>query len=149
MIRPATTADIPALVDMLIAFHAEAGCYDYVEPCRESIAKTAQYMIDSEDASLWVDDKGELVALAGIILHPLWCNHAHKQAQEMWWYIKPEYRGGFTALRFKRLFDEKAKEWGAKSTSLASSKMKGSDRLDEFYLKDGFKQAETFFVKGL
>jgi hypothetical protein len=148
MIRPATHDDIPALVGMLIAFQEEAGCYGYVEPCRDSIAKTVSWMIENPgSAAIWVDDKGDLAALAAITLNPLWCNHSHKQAQEMWWYVKPAHRGGFTALRFRRLFDAKAKEWGANSISLASSKMKGSERLDDFYRKDGFAQAETFFVK--
>lgn len=147
MIRPATTADIPALVDMLIAFQAEAGCYQHVTPCRDSLAEFCFDVIrnDNHDIAIYEKD-GKPVGAICMLSFPSWYNRQVMVGQEQFWYIIPEYRGSYAA--FSRMFKWACKwcdEKGLNGCSWSSTGNLNVDKLDRFYTGQGFTRSDVIF----
>ena len=151
MIRLATHDDIPELVRMLIAFQAEARCYNQIDPCEKSIAKSVQTFIDKEMSDVCVyEDNGVIAGATAIVAYPSWFNFAQKTGQEMFWYIKPEYRGKpGIAMRMFRWLESWAEDKNLTSLTVASTGTLNVDRLGEFYEKRGYIRWDVLYTKGL
>lgn len=151
MIRPAEQKDIPSIVGMLIAFKEEAGCYRDVETNEDSLRDFIEMMLASDVAGVaLLELNGVIAGTCGVICSPHWFNMEHKQAQELWWYIKPEYRGRSRgSIQLFRFLEQWPKENGCKTLVVASTATLGVDKLGEFYEKRGFGRADVFYCKGV
>jgi N-acetylglutamate synthase-like GNAT family acetyltransferase len=150
MIRPATAADVPELVDMLIAFQAEAGCYAHVDPCKESLSRFVGNMTDNPGmAPIAIYEKdGAIAGSTAMLAQPSWFNDQQVNAQEMWWYIKPEYRGSYAIpMRLFKWLEQWAVEHKVKSLTVCSTATLNVGKLEDFYTRRGFVKADVFYIK--
>lgn len=148
-LRLANHGDIPQLVDMLKAFQIEAGCYSEIDPCDESLASSVKSLIDGPDSDIVVYEMDGIVAgMTGIFASPSWFNFAQKTGQEMFWYIRPEFRKKFgIASRMFNWLEEWAKEHKLRTLSVASTASLNVDGLAEFYKKRGYKPWDILYTK--
>lgn len=147
MIRPATKADIPEIVEMLIAFQEEAGCYGQITPCRESIGKWVADLSEKECVCVY-EYEGEIAGTTALMICPSWFNFSQIIGQEMWWYIKPEYRGKHAiARRLFKWLETIAKERKLVALTVASTGTLKVDRLKDFYERSGYKIWDVLYTK--
>jgi N-acetylglutamate synthase-like GNAT family acetyltransferase len=150
MIRQADHSDIPELVEMLVAFQSEAGCYAHIDPCRRSLTECLENMLKQPDiAPIAVYEKdGKVAGSTAIIIQPSWFNDQQKAGQELWWYIKPEYRGSYSIpARLFKWLEMIAESRGMQSLTVASTATLQTGKLGQFYENRGFVKADVFYIK--
>jgi GNAT superfamily N-acetyltransferase len=117
---------------------------------RECTAAFVEGALENEDMVVLVaEDAGELIGITAAITYPMYFNPAKLVAQELWWYIKPDARGGTAS---KLLFQE-IEKWGMSKQAAAMFMVAlDNDRVEtmvKLYGRLGYTPTERAFVKGL
>lgn len=143
--RTATLADIPAIVRMAAAMHAESRYARLTfDPARMSHLTAA--LIHNEDGFVRVVEKeGEAIGtmLAQIMREPWFA--IEPVAYEYGVYVMPEHRGGTGAARMIRAFGAWAVERGARIVDLGISTEITEERTGAFYERLGFRRAGSLY----
>lgn len=150
MIRPAQEGDLPELVDILLDFQAEAGCYAHVDPCKQSLREFLTRMLNAPDQGpiAVYEYNGEIAGATAMLVGPSWFNSNQLSAQELFWYIRPEYRGRYgIAMRLFKWLEFWCESHGVKSLSVASTATLNVGKLEDFYQRRGFVKADVFYIK--
>lgn len=136
MIRPATLADIPALLDMGKRFSERARLVDHVGYDPASMEATFQQMIEGGHP-VFISEQGAIGATQ--TQHPF--NHAHIAAQELFWWS--EGRGGL------KLLEALTRHCEANCDSLTMITLEAiePERTGKLYERLGFAPLEHSYVK--
>jgi hypothetical protein len=150
IVRPATVDDIPCYMDLAEAFVATTPVNHLIPFDRECTAAFVEGALDNENMIvLAAEDAGELIGITAAIAYPMYFNPAKLVAQELWWYIKPDARGGAAS---KLLFQE-IEKWGMSKQAAAMFMVAlDNDRVEtmvKLYGRLGYTPTERAFVKGL
>lgn len=70
-----------------------------------------------------------------------------KIAQELAFYVEPEYRNTRLAMRLYREYEAKARDLGATKITMALLEASNPDKVDRLYRKLGFKPVEHIYIK--
>lgn len=140
MIRIATHADIPECLRMGREFIESAG-FDFNAAVAE---QTLRQLIVSPDGALFVVDGG---MIGGLVYQHFF--NAERIAQELFWWVDPEKRGGTTAVRLLDAFSVWAKERGAMRLTMIALDASDGDRVGDLYRRRGFEPLERTFVRSL
>ena len=148
IIRKARLADVEQLVEMGRNFHKEAGWLDIVEWNNHAADIALASMVDSKDSVILVVENGgdELIGMIAAVICPMWFNKSVLTAQEWFWYVKPENRGGVGIKLFKKL-EDMLRQKGVEVLTMISVKEMPS--IDGIYIKLGFRQSEQNWIKRL
>jgi GNAT superfamily N-acetyltransferase len=149
-VRPATVDDMSSYMDLAAAFVATTPISHIVPFDREGTAAFVEGALYNDDMAVLVaEDAGELIGITAAIAYPMYFNPAKLVAQELWWYIKPEARGGVAS---KLLFQE-IEKWGKDKQAEAMFMVAlDNDRVEtmvKMYGRLGYAPTERVFVKGL
>jgi hypothetical protein len=68
-------------------------------------------------------------------------------AQELFWYVKPEFRGSLESIKLTKKAQEWAKNIGANVFVLAHLRDEKGDKLHDYYTREGFELRENFYYK--
>lgn len=136
MIRRATLDDIPALLEIGARFSNRANLAGHVGYDAASLEATLRFMIDG-DHPVFVGDAGTIGAT--VFPHPF--NHAHKAAQELFWWS--EGREGLALL------NALTEHCRANCDSLTMITLEAVDpvRTGELYERKGFRPLEHSYIK--
>jgi RimJ/RimL family protein N-acetyltransferase len=146
-VRQATEMDIPQIVDMAGAFFFEMRAVE-LSFDEESAADTAMKLITSDDGSLIVAEMdGKLVGMAGAIAFSHYMSASNKVAQEMFWWVDKEHRGGIVAMRLLRAMEDWAKERGCSSLTMICLPI--DSPAEEIYKRTGYRPLERSYIKEL
>lgn len=98
-IRTATTADVPRLVELGAALHAESPRWSRIPYDPARAAETLTRLILSADGVVFVAERNGVVAggIAAVVQEHWACDA--RVAHEMSFFVAPEHRGGFVACR--------------------------------------------------
>jgi hypothetical protein len=137
-------------MDLAAAFVATTPVNHLIPFDRECTAAFVEGALDNEDMIVLVaEDAGELIGITAAIVYPMYFNPAKLVAQELWWYIKPDARGGTAS---KLLFQE-IEKWGMGKQAAAMFMVAlDNDRVEtmvKLYGRLGYAPTERTFVKGL
>lgn len=149
-VRTATVEDLPCYMDLAAAFVATTPVNHLIPFDRDSTAAFVEAALDSDNMVVLVaEDDAEIVGITAALAYPMYFNPSKLVAQELWWYIKPNARGG---LASKLLFQE-IEKWG-KSKQAAAMFMIALDNdrvttMAKMYGRLGYAPTERVFVKGL
>lgn len=145
MIRPATPADIPRLLEIGRSFFDEGGLGDLSTFDPDSLAASLKGFLDS-GVVLVVEIDGKVVGTACALLFPMYFNHAHLAAAEMFWWVEPEHRRGAGAELLDAL-ESAVQAAGADTLSMMTIAGLRSDAIGRLYQRRGFRPAETTYTK--
>jgi GNAT superfamily N-acetyltransferase len=137
-------------MDLAAAFVATTPVNHLIPFDRECTAAFVEGALENEDMVVLVaEDAGELIGITAAIAYPMYFNPAKLVAQELWWYIKPDARGGTAS---KLLFQE-IEKWGMSKQAAAMFMVAlDNDRVEtmvKLYGRLGYTPTERAFVKGL
>lgn len=83
------------------------------------------------------------------VVYPHFTNHGYLVAQELGWWVEPEYRGTTIGARLLKEFEKEVTRRGAKSIVMFSIKESMQEKVDSMYLRCGYKQLEHTFIKAV
>jgi hypothetical protein len=142
MIRPATLGDIPALLEMGKAFHAESGWSKLAGYCEDSWRETLEGALPNDAWRCFVwDDDGAQGFIIGLML-PLYFNRSVVTAHELLWWVRPEHRKG-AGGELLRAFHRNA-DLGVQTVSETTPRNEAVKRRLRI---DGWQPIEQTFIK--
>lgn len=113
MIRDATADDIPALLDLGQQMHAESPAFSGTAFVPAKLEYLAGSLLQMPGGILLVAElSGRPVGFMAGLVSEHWITDA-RQAADLALYVAPEARGGMTAVRLVRAFEQRAQAWGA------------------------------------
>lgn len=145
MIRNATPADVPALVDLGALMAAESPRYRRYRFSAQKLTMLFERLIASEDGFLMMAERGERpigVMAATVMEH--WMSD-DKIACDFGLFIDPAQRGGMLAARFVCTYRQWARERGAIDTFLGISTGVHVEQTARFYKTLGLVEATITF----
>lgn len=147
-VRGATSADWPALKQLLTAMHAESPRYRDIPLSYPRLKATIAWLLESPTACLFVAEKsGEVVGAVGGMLSAYFFSE-ELIASDLIVYIAPAARDGFTAKGLIQVFEAWAWAWGASEITLGiSTDNARKERYARFYEKLGYHVAGNNTVK--
>lgn len=144
MIRRATEADVPRIVEMAQAFWAESSYRERMDP--PAMADVlARGLIDRPDAMLLVVDAGEaVVGMLGVVAltHPM---NGQRIASEVVWWLDPDERRGRVAIHMLRAAEQWARDQGATVLQMIAP----DDRVERLYTALHYQPMERVFQRSL
>jgi len=144
IIRDADTDDFDDLERMGIAFAHAAGLPD-VDP--DTLLTTLQSLIDN--GILKVAVNGSVVGCIGALIFRHWWNRHEIVAQELFWWVAEDHRGGSAALRLLTALEKTAKAQGASKLMMLCLDDLDGNKVAKMYTRLGYAPQEQTFVRRL
>jgi GNAT superfamily N-acetyltransferase len=114
-----------------------------------SFANSWHTILNLKLGALWrADQDHRLTGLLGGIFSPDLCDGVIV-AQEAFWFVHPDYRGGMTGIRLFHAFEDWSKEIGASRIIMAHLTNSMPEKLKSFYQRSGFREVETTYMREL
>jgi GNAT superfamily N-acetyltransferase len=141
MIRAATSADVPRLVEMGRRFRSETG---YAKVLAENPAKMAELatQLAALGCLLVSERAGQLVGMLGFLIFPHFMS-GEITATETFWWVEPESRG--EGLKLLREAEKRAREAGAEKMAMIAP----NDRIANLYKRLGYEFVEAAYQRTL
>lgn len=148
MIRAASSDDIPELVAMAAAMHAESPVYRSVPFVSEDMAAFLMVRLENDMGRIFIYIKdGAIAGMVGGMLVPFMFNFSEGFAADFGFYVRPEYRGGRILWLLLLEFETWARERGFKRFKLGESTGVASEIVGQLLNKLGYNQSGTVFSK--
>lgn len=149
MIREATVDDVATIARLGEQFHTEAGWSDIAAYVPADCEATIRALVENEGGIvLVVDLGGEIVGFAGGATMPVYFNHAHKTGQELFWWMRPEHRGGWGGKLLTAL-EQAAKDAGCHSWGMICLDKVMPAVMGRLYERRGYRASEHSYIKVL
>lgn len=145
IVREIDSTELPLTVPLAKRFHDQAGFDSEFSETRYA-ATLMQALESGILGAFGMFDGDKLVGLLLGIIGPQFLVEANL-AQELMWWVEPEYRKSLNPIRLLTLFEEWAKTNGAQAIVMARFTEADDNRLDKFYKKRGFREIETHYLK--
>jgi GNAT superfamily N-acetyltransferase len=142
LVRPATGADVPRIVEMGMRF-AQMVYGARLRPDPEALSALALRLMGMADSTLLVAEQdGAVVGMIGMMVyrHPM---SAELVGTEVAWWIDPEHRG--IGLRLLRAGETWARAQGAVTFQMIAP----TPDVERLYERMGFERMETTFQRRL
>lgn len=148
MIRAATHADIPRLVELGQAMHAESRFRRYPYEI-EDVAHSLAALISSPTVGVVLVEEagGEIIGGFAGVVAPFFFASKVKFASDMALFVLPGKRGGMAAAKLVRAFHAWAKEQGASETNLGINTGVHPERTGRFFERLGFKCCGALYLQ--
>lgn len=141
MIRPATLADIPAMVELGRSMVAESPRLNWLAYSGEKVAALIAALIEKEDGFAWVGLRDEHVVAALIaVIDEYWASD-DRMAHELTLFVAPEARGNTVAARLVCEMIEWARESGVRRLTAGTSTGIDPELTARLYERFGFERA--------
>ena len=145
MIREATPADIPRIVEMGRRFMAESTYSQHLAENPEQMRVFAEQIIANPKGMILVSEKdGNLTGMLALYLFPHYFSGEPIAGEVIWW-VDPEARAGSTGLKLMRKAEEIAVKMGAKKMQMVAP----TERIGELYKHLGYREVESTFQRNL
>jgi len=146
MIRPATEADIPRLIELGQAMHEESPEYRGISYDPEKVGSTLKALINGAGVIFAYERSGEIHgALAGWI-EEFWFSR-EKQAGDFALFVDPEYRNGLIAVKLALAFHSWAHLLGARRVQMGITTGVHADATGRLYRSLGMQDSGLLFQK--
>lgn len=144
MIRLATVDDIPELFRLCVQCHEE---YGHNPPMSEAKSKDLLYdyiASDHTERVVFVSQSKDITGLLMGVITPAFYSF-HRQAYELVWWVRPEFRRSRDAIRLFLAYELWAEKMGA--FSINTSSVNDWNSLDRLYLSRGYRKTEQSYRK--
>ncbi len=145
MIRPAVAGDIPVMTQMGARFFDASGLDKWFTYNPRSFAQTLVMLIETPQAIVLFAEQGMAAAMA----YPCWFNREHLTAQELFWWVEPEARGGTLGTELRQGLEDWAREKGCLTIEMGSLEGSKPEALARYYSRQGYGPKENIFCKRL
>lgn len=140
--------DMERILELGTAFTLAYG--NGMEPCEDSMRAITEGLITQDDGAMFVTTEcGDVAGFIGLASFNSHINQSYKMAQELFFWIDPEYRGG----KHARLLLDAAEQWSVeigcdKLLMMSVADLRGK-LVGRLYTRRGFTQSEYVYYKEL
>lgn len=142
---PAVAEDIPAMTQMGARFFDTSGLDKWFAYNPNSFAKTLVMLLENPQAVVFYAEHGMAAAMA----YPCWFNRKHLTAQELFWWVEPEARGGSLGEELRQGLEDWAREKGCLTMEMGALDTSRPEVLARYYAQQGYGPKERIFCKRL
>ncbi len=121
--------------------------FSFNKRCFSKVA--ADFMACDQAVVLVGDGQIGAVGMAAAMAYPMWFNSGHLTAQELFWWVEPEFRGGTMGAELRRGLEDWAKCMGCLTMEMGLIEGLRSEALAEVYERAGYAPKERIFCKRL
>lgn len=152
MIRKGTMADMPAVLEMCKALHAESPRYRDRSFDEQKIMAGSRRMLEGTlttealGGAFIAEKNGEIIGMLGAFITETPFGH-DRIATDYTLYVKPQHRGGMAAVRLIKAFEQWAIENGASDIIPGTSTMLNAERTRDLYLALGYEMYGYSMIK--
>lgn len=148
MIRPATLADVPGAVMIGERFHEQSGFADVAPFDEGDFARTLELLIGGQlpGGLFVVEHNTAIVGMASFVLFPAYFNASALMAQEMFWFVEPEYRDG-TGADLLEMMEGAARSAGASILVMAALSTIKSEVMARVFRRRGYRALESTYIR--
>jgi GNAT superfamily N-acetyltransferase len=143
--RTATLSDLPEIMDMGKALHAESPRYSILSYNSDKVEALARQVIPAGGAHV-AEINGKIIGVIAGFVVERWFGD-DKIASDYTFYVKPEHRRGRAALLLLRAFEGWAYLNGALDIIPGTSTMIDAEGTARFYEKLGYERSGYGFFK--
>ena len=145
MIRIATKADVPRIVELGSLSLMNGPYKDIIKDTPQRSATLAMQVIEGNNGKVFLfEEDGQVHGLLGFVIYPHYFT-GELTANEIMWYVEPQYRKGGSALQLLWTAETEAKKMGAKYMGFTAP----TADVAAIYARFGYKQIEISFGKEL
>jgi len=146
MIRMYEEHDIPQIVELVLDFEREFGCFSLVGGIDQEHFKNSLIQMH-EILRIWVYEEKGIIRCALAMFH--YRNHySNKMAlEEFFWFARKEYRGNKQNVLLFREANKFALDNNIYYISMSSMTNTSPDSVEKFYMKNGFQHHQNQFLK--
>lgn len=150
MIRPARLGDVADMTRMAKRFFDASGLDLWFRFKPQSFAKTVGLFIENSQAVILVAEKNSgLVGMAAALAYPCWYDADHMTAQELFWWIEPEHRGGPLGEDMLKMLEKWARDSGCLTMEMGALEVQRPDVMARVYARRDYAPKERVFCKRL
>ncbi len=150
MIRPAVISDLSRLEGMGARFFAASGLdrwFRYKPRCFSQVC--ANFMAVDQAVILVGEGPIGAVAMAAAMAYPCWFDAEHLTAQELFWWVEPDYRGGPMGAGLRNGLEDWARDKGCLTMEMGALEASRPEALAHLYQRKGYGPKERIFCKRL
>jgi GNAT superfamily N-acetyltransferase len=144
VIREATTADVPAIVEMGQRFIAQTTYRQFITANPVQMQTLVEWLIDTPTAALFVSasEDGTLTGMIGLAImpHPI---TGDLFASELFWWVEPEHRGSGVRLLVA------AEQWAREQRAVFMQMGAPTPAVGDLYAHRGYVPVETAYQRSL
>lgn len=144
MIRLAEEKDFDILLRMCKSFFDASGYSDRFEYNEPDVKELVRALIT--DKTMITDGKSGML---GFILSPALMNRSQIIAQELFWWVDEDKRGGKLGLDLLKAAEEQATELGASQLLMLSLTKLNGGKVNKLYESRGYEPRESVYMRAL
>lgn len=141
MIRDATLADIPRMVEMGQHFRKQTSYDKFLSDSPETMKKLGETLIE-RNGLIVSEERGEVIGMLGFIIYEHFIS-GDLTAGEVFWFVEPQHRG--SGIRLMKEMERRARSAGAKNMQMVAPSWK----VAKFYKRSGFELMEMSYQRTL
>lgn len=147
MIRPATNADVPRIVEMSRLFYGTTSYAEWADFDEETVANLAESLI-SDHVMLVADVDRKVYGMVGLFVAPHMFNVGVKAAYEVVWWVEPEAQGAGVGKALLQAIESACAERGAAAIQMVHLST-SPPQAALVYERMGFGHTESSYTKRL
>lgn len=147
MIRPATGADVPAIVAMSEKFYATTAYPEQAPFCPETVTALAANLTESH-VMLVAESDGALVGMVGLFVAPFMFNASKTGAYEVVWWVDPDAQGAGVGKALLSAIEPACRDRGVDSIQMVHLHT-SPPQAAAIYERMGFQHTESSYTKAL
>ena len=131
-------------------FFAASGLDRWFSYRPRNFSQVCANFMDSNQAVILVGEgKKVAVGMAAALAYPCWFDAGHLTAQELFWWVEPEYRGAAVGKELRNGLEDWACERGCLTMEMGALEAARPEALAHLYARKGYGAKERIFVKRL
>jgi GNAT superfamily N-acetyltransferase len=143
IVRPDIWETLEVMPGIIKSFAKEC---EHLEPDTETIQESTKKLWNYQITILAKKDNVVAGAIQGVLIPHIW-NKNILAAQEMLFYVKPDFRGSSVAMRLIRAYEDLMKEIRPDMSSLSLMAWFSPTSLPKVYNKMGYSLSEQTYLK--
>jgi len=149
MIRIATSADLPRIVEMAEKFFRQTKMYSVTGFDEESIKKTFSFLDGEKGVCYVLEIDGHVVGMVGALAYEFYMNLSIRIGQELFWWVDDDHRGSSGSIKMMKAIEEWAKKAGCVSFAMIALDGIDHEKVCSIYSRLGYSKSEYVYVKEL
>lgn len=142
MIRRATDADIPRLVEMGRRFLKESPYHRHIAENPQQMAELGRQLMKNAGGLLISEHDGQITGMFGFVVYDHFMS-GERVAGEVFWWVEPEARGD--GVKLLRTAEQEARNAGAKAMQMIAP----DEHVAGFYARLGYIPVEMTYQRSL
>jgi len=148
IVRGATAQDFPQYLTLAKEFHAASPMHGVLDLDTDGYSAFYAKAIKDDSIGVWLAEKdGVIVGIAGALAYPMYFSPTNLVVQELWWWLTPAARGSGAGKAMFDAITTWAGQKNAKALFMIALEDDNAKRMENVYLRAGFKPMERTFIK--